>query len=269
MEWYYAKDKVQLGPVSQQKLTSLFETGEISRSTLVWRAGMAGWQPYEQALPNVVPQLLPDGQNGLPCSSCGGLFAEGDLLKFEGNLICPKCKPTVFQRFKETGSVSLGKIWRSDKILVLTREADLPDFCVKCNAPAHGQRLKRKLFWHTPLLYILVLFNVLIYAVVATLAGKKAYIQIGLCEQHRKKRWIYMACGWGSFIVGILSMVLGRSTEHWGVFFIGLVILTIGGIFGIRLSAMVSTKKITPEYLFVKGVCPEFLDRFPEWPGGE
>ncbi|MCD6050616.1 MAG: hypothetical protein K0Q55_2019 [Verrucomicrobia bacterium] len=269
MEWYYAKDKVQKGPVDQKQLRALLATGEIDASTLIWRDGMADWQPFGKAMPTMVPPKLPDGQSGHACSRCGKIHLEGDLIKFEGHLICSLCKPFVFQQFKETGRIVFGSLWRSGKILVMTPDADLPDFCVKCNAPATGQRLKRNLFWHNPLLYLLILINLIIYAIAASLSGKKASIHIGLCDRHRKNRWIAMACGWGSFALGILIIAVSGSMESWVMFFLGLTVLLVGIIAGVSLSAVVSAKKITAGHLFVKGVCPEYLARLPEWTGGE
>lgn len=36
-------------------------------------------------------------------------------------------------------------LWRDGSILVMRKEAELPDRCVKGNLPAHGYRLKRRL----------------------------------------------------------------------------------------------------------------------------
>ncbi len=269
MEWYYAKDKVQTGPVDEKQLRALLAAGEIDASTLIWRDGMSDWQPFGKAMPTMLPPKLPDGHSGHACSRCGKIHSDGDLIKFEGHLICSQCKPFVFQQFRETGQVILGSLWRSGKILVMTPDADLPDFCVKCNAPATRQRLKRNLFWHNPLLYLLILINLIIYAIVASLNGKKATIYVGLCERHHKNRWIAMCCGWGSFALGILLFVVAASIESWGIFFLGLIILLTGIIAGISLSAVVSATKITPEHIYIKGVCPEYLAKLPEWTGSK
>jgi len=52
---------------------------------------------------------------------------------------------------------SMAGVWRDNKTLVMTKDALLPDQCVKCNAPAHGFKLKRKLTWHHPALYLIIL----------------------------------------------------------------------------------------------------------------
>lgn len=49
MEWYYAQNQEQKGPVSETELAMLVASGIVNDQTLVWRAGMDNWQPYGQA----------------------------------------------------------------------------------------------------------------------------------------------------------------------------------------------------------------------------
>ena len=45
MTWYYAKNGVQMGPVPLGELEAAIRTGELTPTDLVWREGMADWQP--------------------------------------------------------------------------------------------------------------------------------------------------------------------------------------------------------------------------------
>ncbi|MFM2241638.1 MAG: hypothetical protein RLZ97_493 [Verrucomicrobiota bacterium] len=55
-QWYYSKGGQQLGPVPESELSRLAASGEINPATdLVWREGMADWQPASQALPQLAP----------------------------------------------------------------------------------------------------------------------------------------------------------------------------------------------------------------------
>lgn len=44
-EWFHAEGNRQLGPVSREEIQALYTAGRISQQTLVWRDGMANWQP--------------------------------------------------------------------------------------------------------------------------------------------------------------------------------------------------------------------------------
>lgn len=67
MNWHYAIDGQQLGPVSEKELKQLFEAGEIKTNDLIWREGLSDWvsygsvfsgtQPTEWAEPAAVAEL--------------------------------------------------------------------------------------------------------------------------------------------------------------------------------------------------------------------
>ena len=49
MTWHYAVDGGQRGPVDDGELDRLIAAGEVTADTLVWRAGLPGWQPLREA----------------------------------------------------------------------------------------------------------------------------------------------------------------------------------------------------------------------------
>ena len=82
MEWYYAKNGQQMGPVTLEVLRAMISSGEVAPADLIWREGMAEWTPAGQvaefsgggvghttgmALPpggSQIPQTLPQGAPG-------------------------------------------------------------------------------------------------------------------------------------------------------------------------------------------------------------
>ncbi len=69
--WYYHESGQQKGPVSETTLRGLFTDRVIPPSTLVWREGMAEWQPASDALgsgiaPNITPPPVPMTQSSKP-----------------------------------------------------------------------------------------------------------------------------------------------------------------------------------------------------------
>ncbi len=62
MNWYYAEGNQQRGPVTSAEFQQLVADGKITDATLVWREGMAAWQPYGQiraAVPATPPAQPP------------------------------------------------------------------------------------------------------------------------------------------------------------------------------------------------------------------
>lgn len=59
MQWFYANNGQRSGPVSDAEFQALVSAGTIGPETLVWRQGMANWQPYRDvAVTSVVPPGL-------------------------------------------------------------------------------------------------------------------------------------------------------------------------------------------------------------------
>ena len=52
MDWYYAKDGQQAGPVSEDELRGLRDSGQLTGQELVWNETMADWAPM-----NSLPQF--------------------------------------------------------------------------------------------------------------------------------------------------------------------------------------------------------------------
>ena len=48
MQWYYSKNGMQMGPVSQADLMAKIASGEVAAMDLVWRDGMVDWLPTGQ-----------------------------------------------------------------------------------------------------------------------------------------------------------------------------------------------------------------------------
>ena len=164
-------------------------------------------------------------------------------------------------------------VWRDGKLLVMRKEAVLPDRCVKCNLPAGGIRLKRKLSWHHPAYYLLILASIWIYIIVALIVRHTAKIEIGLCEIHRRKRWNAIAISWLSVLSGIGAIVAGgilsdaprgaaSSLAPW--LLLGGIALFLGGLIYAAVAVPpVAPQKIDKEYVWLKKIDPAYLDEFP------
>jgi uncharacterized RDD family membrane protein YckC len=111
MNWYYVDDGQQAGPVDDAGLGSLAASGKITGETLVWREGMANWQPYRELQPGglrssrgAVPlragaETATEGE--AVCGECGNMFPLSETTRIGGVLVCANCKPVVLQKMRE------------------------------------------------------------------------------------------------------------------------------------------------------------------------
>lgn len=181
----------------------------------------------------------------------------------------PYAAPTMPQPMQAAGNYQ-GGVWRKGNVLVLHQRAQLPQICVKSGTPATTW-LKRDLSWHHPLCYLALLGGLIPFVVIALIVTKKATVHVGLCEEWaaRRKRWLTI--GWSTALLGVAlligGIVLAANEFQMGIIGvpIGIVVMLIGGIAGSIGSRIVTPKKITDEYVWMKGVHPDVLNLFPEW----
>ena len=111
MNWYYVDDGKQAGPVDEAQLTELRNKGTVQPDTLVWREGMANWQPYSQVFASGSAggvALAPAGQ--AVCAECGQLFDLQNMIAY-GNLhVCAQCKPIFVQKLAEGAQLQTGPL---------------------------------------------------------------------------------------------------------------------------------------------------------------
>lgn len=117
-DYYYALNGQQAGPVPEEQLTSLLQTGTINASTLVWRDGMADWQPLSTVLGPVaaaVPAQPPPASFSTPgeatqvCAVSGRSFPVSQMVKFGDVWVAGMYRDQYLQRLRE-GAVSTGRL---------------------------------------------------------------------------------------------------------------------------------------------------------------
>lgn len=97
MNWYYALNNEQLGPVDRTTLDRLAQEGTLTPQTLVWHEGMADWKLLAEAtLPANAPAL-----GGIVCAECGRVFPTDEVVKLGDGHVCAACKPVALQKLQE------------------------------------------------------------------------------------------------------------------------------------------------------------------------
>lgn len=181
----------------------------------------------------------------------------------------------------KTGSNAWGEgdgVWCNGELLVVHKQAMLPDRCVKCNRPAHGGRLKCRLLDLHPSFALFVAAGapiyILIYVAWALIKKRAASIEVGLCEIHRRKRRnsmflsaICMSLGVGMFVMAFISRdVMGAPIIFCEMIFIGGVVALVVGCFSAATVVQtVESERIDAEYVWLKKVDPSFLAELPDF----
>ena len=157
-------------------------------------------------------------------------------------------------------------VWRSHSTLIMTKQASLPDRCIKCNRYT-DERLKRKLTWHHPALYLLIFASILIYAIVAMIVRKTATIDVGLCAEHKAARKKNIAITWALGLLSIGSLITAAMLEDFTFVVASIVFLLATVVYGIVTLRIVAPTKIDDHYVWLTGANVDYLQEFPELSG--
>ena len=135
MNWHYAEQGQQIGPVSDEQLAELVRTGKITADTLVWHDGLSDWMPYGQinsgqkpmeAIPAPLetspspPVMATANPTEAACSECGRIFPVDEMIRHGNARICAGCKPVFMQKLSEGAKIETGDL---DYARILTRFA--------------------------------------------------------------------------------------------------------------------------------------------------
>ncbi len=156
---------------------------------------------------------------------------------------------------------------RDGKKLYLPRFTSLPPNCVKCGQPAQ-KPFRKKFYWHTPWLFLMILFpGLLIYAIVALIVRKNIELDVPVCDFHHGERKRNKMIGTllllGAVPIGmVMSMVF--NIDGAIATLVGVVSFFAGAIFFSVANAVMSPKLIDETHAEFGGVSPEFLKLLPE-----
>jgi hypothetical protein len=165
-------------------------------------------------------------------------------------------------------------MWRDGKLLVVGKGERFPDRCVKTNKPAHGRRVLQVAEIGTVIVSIIHLLSPIVALISAPLLLTRESYSVALSDEwHRKRRRGYIIAGivipigfvalaYGTGIIGLGKAILGSLLIILGVLF-----TSFGILYVCDASTLITAKRITNDYVWLKGAGVEFLASLPEWPG--
>lgn len=187
------------------------------------------------------------------CARCGKPLATGAGAQMAGAAAVPVVSPTPY---------------RQGNKLIVPKGAPLPRYCVKCGQSVTGEPFKKSFYWHSPWIYLLILVNILVYAIVAMILRKRADVAVPICDDHRQRRRTLIVATWvlalGFIPGGIFAGTLIHDTDTAvAVGFLVAFLLLIGAFVTGGMSAMLRPREITETSATFSGACEPFLALLP------
>lgn len=274
MNWHYESGGQALGPVGEEHVLSLRAMGVIGAGDRVRREDWPDWREAGEVWPMSLPLHVPASSTPSPavdgpCVECGSHDPRGALLG--GFPVCPACTPLA--REKQWQGLPLGGgPWRDGNILIIRDDLPLPNCCVKCAEPA-TTRLKKRLTWHHPAVYLALIPGVLPYLVFALIFRRTLTVDFPLCAPCARRRRRNIAVLLLSFLAfaALLSIALTALRLHeiqataW--FIASAVLMLFTFVWGLVIQIGVA-ERIDERYARLTKVGQPFLNRMPRWPYG-
>ena len=264
--WYYVINGQQQGPFDEAQFEGLIAGGTVTPGTYVWKEGLPNWLPLGQVRSGMA--------SGDTCQVCHKPVGADNLIELAGVRVCAACKPLAVQSLREGIALGADGVWSEGQKIVTTDGTTFPARCVKCNAAASGEPLKRKLYWHPPSLYILIfvglLFHIgiIIYLIVAIIVRRKATVYMHLCPTHRQRRLYALIVRWSAVPVAMILSFAGIAYHTPWLAAVGGLVLIMAVITGLTFGRVTRTALINKDKTVrLKGAGKEFIASLPPWTG--
>lgn len=162
--------------------------------------------------------------------------------------------------------------WSHGNLLIASREAVLPPFCVKCGRPADTRLLRRRFSWHPSWVYVFILIALLIYAVLAAILSKRTVLHLPLCSAHYDKYKTLRIAAAVLLLGSIPEMIfagtsLPDSYMGWGIF-AGALAFLAGLICLVLFNSVLRVNSIDNHYGYFSKADGAFLAHLPPPPPG-
>lgn len=111
MDWYAAKEGIQVGPMTEVRLREMLDAGELTAESLVWRDGLPNWQPLSSVFPERFSER--GGMSSFPseamatCAVSGRVLPASQMLHYGEVSVAPEHKDAFVQGLREGSAPSL------------------------------------------------------------------------------------------------------------------------------------------------------------------
>jgi hypothetical protein len=152
---------------------------------------------------------------------------------------------------------------RDGEFVFVPKGCALPGRCIICNEPAVLPSKSRKMYWHSPWLYVLVFLNIFVYALIALVVRKSTEVAPGYCAVHagarRRKIYLFAVPSIVLMLAAPVMLFVAPGTLAALVFVAGFVLLIPGMI----VSRTIWPKRIDPLGATFAGCKEPFLSSLP------
>jgi len=162
--------------------------------------------------------------------------------------------------------------WAHGNLLIASRDAQLPPYCVKCGRPAEATPLRRRFSWHPTWIYVFLLIALLVYAILAATLSKRTTLHLPLCSAHFEKYKTLRILAAVLLLGAIPEMILAGTYlpgnyMGWGIF-AGVLAFLAGLVCLVLFNGVLRANRIDEHYGYFSRASEGFLAHLPPPPAG-
>ncbi len=162
-------------------------------------------------------------------------------------------------------------LWRDGDRLVIRMGAKLPPYCMVTGGPAPYSHPFTQ-FWHPRWVYMLLLFAVVPYLLLAPFLRKRVDLEVPfgntLYRRHQRRvnRGIVMMLTGGLMVIGFAASAVGQwISEQIAILLVVGVFLCLAGLqIASSLPMRLNITKVENDLVFVDDIHPDYLNRLPD-----
>lgn len=147
------------------------------------------------------------------------------------------------------------------RALIAPVRCELPRVCVFTGGTEDLVRVKQRLAWHHPAIYLGVFAGILVYVVLALALRKTADVTYSMTKTEEKRRRLWHLANWGIFLSAILWLVLAASWEWPWLYWLAPVSIVTSIVVYFLKVRLLYPQKITDGYAEIRGIPAEVLER--------
>lgn len=152
-------------------------------------------------------------------------------------------------------AADVGGIVYDGKTLMIPKQFTFPAVCLKTGAVTDlTPPQRRKLSWYPPLVGLLIIVNILIFAIVAACVSKKGEIHFQLTNAVARKRRNTLLRNWAIFGISVGLICGGAATRNGLLIFGGIFGLLVAFILACVASRFLAAKRIDKTHIWLTGV---------------
>jgi hypothetical protein len=268
------------GDLSFWVASVLFAMRQFRRALIVGAVGFGLCATF-YALPLVEPYLRGD-----PAATSGGLGAIALRLASMGLLLGCAWRFDTQERVAASSqsdhpdpsleSSETADAWRDHDLLKVKKGATLPQRCLRCNAPAGGYQVTRRLTWASPLWGCIIIsvsplvIGFIVFIVVYNIVCWRGQTTAFLCPRHRKQARRAIQSTWLTALVGVVVLVTSAVAApklQPALVLIGCLTLFVAVPARVFAARVLVPARMDRHYIWLRRVGPKYLGSLPEWGG--